>query len=102
MVNVNDRIMGDFLFLTCFFQIFLLSVLFLVLKKHTFLLSYLIRLYCADTCDSGLKSRWYFCARVKVRTLGAEDDGRLAEVPAIPLVNGDVSYFVLCLSVLQV
>ena len=46
MVNVNDRIMDDFLFLTCFFQIFLLSVLFLVVKKHTFLLSYLIRLLC--------------------------------------------------------
>ena len=26
---------------------------------------------------------------------GAEDEGRLAEVPEIPLVNGDISYFVL-------
>ena len=82
---------------TCFFQIFLLSVLFFSCEK-TYILTLLF-----DSQDSIVlipvtavsRAEGTSVLELRRQPQGAEDEGRLAEVPEISLVNGDISYFVL-------
>ena len=96
VVHVSDRIMGDF-FLHMLFPNFL-AVSTCFSCEKTFILTLLF-----DSKDSivlipvTVVSRTDGTSVLELRQepQGAEDEGHLAEVPVIPSVNGDISYFFL-------
>ena len=96
VVRMSDRIVGDF-FLHLLFPNFLAVSTFFSCEK-TYILTLLF-----DSKDSIVlipvtavsRADGTSVLELRREPQGAEDEGRLAEVPEISLVNGDISYFVL-------